>query len=100
TKAGEFTLRLWMPDGYTIPPHYHPRTEHVTVIAGTFLVGMGDRLDPATFGELPTGTFGAIPAGMRHFARAKGEVVVQLHGVGPWGMTYVNPADDPRRANP
>jgi mannose-6-phosphate isomerase-like protein (cupin superfamily) len=100
TKPGEFTLRLWLPDGYTIPPHYHPVTEHVTVVQGTFLVGMGDRLDPSKFSALPTGTFGAIPPGMRHFARAKGEVILQLHGTGPWGLTYVNPADDPRGRTP
>lgn len=97
SQPGEFTLRLWMPDGYTIPPHFHPVTEHVTVIQGTFLVGMGDRLDASKFSALPAGTFGAIPPGMKHFARAKGEVVLQLHGTGPWGLTYVNPADDPRR---
>jgi quercetin dioxygenase-like cupin family protein len=101
SKPGEFTMRVWMPDGYTIPPHFHPVTEHVTVIHGAFLVGMGDQLDASKFSELPTGSFGAIPAGMRHFARAKGEVILQLHGTGPWGLTYVNPADDPRtRATP
>lgn len=96
-QPGAFTMRLWMPDGYTLPPHFHAVTEHVTVVQGTFLVGMGDRLDPAQFTELPTGTFGAIPPGMKHFARARGEVILQLHGTGPWGLTYVNPADDPRR---
>jgi mannose-6-phosphate isomerase-like protein (cupin superfamily) len=101
SQAGAFTLRVWMPDGYTIPPHFHPVTEHVTVVQGTFLVGMGDKLDPSKFSELPVGSFGAIPPGMRHFARAKGEVILQLHGTGPWGLTYVNPADDPRgRATP
>ena len=96
-QPGAFTLRLWLPDGYTIPPHFHPVAEHVTIVQGTFLVGMGDQLDASKFTELPTGTFGFIPPGMKHFARAKGEVVVQLHGTGPWGLTYVNPADDPRR---
>jgi mannose-6-phosphate isomerase-like protein (cupin superfamily) len=97
SQPGAFTLRLWLPDGYTIPPHFHPVAEHVTVVQGTFLVGMGDQLDPSKFTELPTGAFGVIPPGMKHFARAKGEVVLQLHGTGPWGLTYVNPADDPRR---
>jgi quercetin dioxygenase-like cupin family protein len=97
SKPGAFTLRLWLPDGYTIPPHFHPVAEHVTVVQGTLLVGMGDQLDASKFNELPTGTFGLIPPGMRHFARAKGDVVIQLHGVGPWGLTYVNAADDPRR---
>jgi quercetin dioxygenase-like cupin family protein len=93
-----FTMRLRMPDGYTIPPHFHPVDEHVTVLQGTFLVGMGDRFDEGSLTELPTGSFGMLPTGMHHFARARGEVTLQLHGVGPWGLTYVNPADDPRSA--
>jgi hypothetical protein len=97
SQPGPFTLRLWLPAGYTIPPHFHPVPEHVTVVQGTFLVGMGDQLDASKFNELPTGTFGLIPPGMRHFARAKDDVVIQLHGVGPWALTYVNAADDPRR---
>jgi len=97
TQPGLFALRLWLPDGYTIPPHFHPAAEHVTVIEGTFLVGMGEQFDASKLAELPSGTFGLIPPGMKHFARAKGVVVLQLHGTGPWGLTYVNPADDPRR---
>lgn len=97
TQPGEFTLRLWFPDGYTIPPHFHPAAEHVTVIQGTLLVGMGEQFDASKLAELPSGTFGLIPSGMKHFAQAKGEVVIQLHGIGPWGLTYVNAADDPRR---
>jgi len=97
SQPGPFVVRLWFPANYQVPPHFHPVAEHVTIIQGTFLVGMGDQLDPSKFSELPTGTFGVIPPGMKHFARAKGEVVLQLHGTGPWGLTYVNPADDPRR---
>ncbi|MGH7570210.1 MAG: cupin domain-containing protein [Gemmatimonadales bacterium] len=100
SKPGFFTMRLSLPAGYTIPPHFHPVEEHVTVLQGTFLVGMGDRLDPAKFTELPAGTFGMIPPGMRHFARAQGAVIIQLHGIGPWSLTYVNPADDPRTRTP
>lgn len=100
TKPGPFTLRLSFPDGYTIPPHYHPTPEHVTVIKGTLMVGMGTELDPTKFNELPTGTFGVIPPRMRHFARAKGDVIIQLHGTGPWRMIYVNAADDPRGRKP
>ncbi len=96
SKAGAFTMRLRMPDGYRIPPHFHPVVEHVTVLQGTFRVGMGDSFDAATLGDLPTGTFAALSSGVRHFAQAKGETVIQLHGVGPWSLTYVNPADDPR----
>jgi quercetin dioxygenase-like cupin family protein len=97
TKAGEFTMRLRMPDGYRIPAHFHPATEHVTVVSGTFRVGMGDTFKPSALKDLPTGTFAALAAGMRHFAEAKGETVIQLHGVGPWSLTYVNLADDPRK---
>jgi quercetin dioxygenase-like cupin family protein len=97
SKAGEFTMRLRMPDGYRIPPHFHPVTEHVTVLQGTFRVGMGDKFDAAALGDLPVGTFAALSAGMKHFAVAEGETVIQLHGVGPWSLTYVNEADDPRK---
>ena len=97
TKAESYTMRLSMPDGYTIPPHVHPADEHVTVVEGTFLVGMGGTLDPSKFTPLPVGSFGALPRGMQHFARAQGATVIQLHGTGPWSLTYVNPADDPRK---
>ena len=97
SKAAAFTMRLRMPDGYRIPAHFHPVVEHVTVIEGTFRVGMGDKFDPSSLGDLPTGTFAALAPGIRHFAQAKGTTVIQLHGVGPWSLTYVNPADDPRK---
>jgi quercetin dioxygenase-like cupin family protein len=96
-KEGPFTLRLRLPDGYRVAPHFHPAVEHITVLEGTFIVGMGDKA--ATDGERPlgAGSFAFMPAGMRHFVRTKGDTVVQLHGVGPWAITYVNPADDPRK---
>jgi quercetin dioxygenase-like cupin family protein len=97
-KEGFFTMRLSMPDGYKIPPHTHPKIEHVTVISGTFNLGMGEKFDQNATQELPAGTFGFWPAGMKHFAWAKGATVIQAHGVGPWKIEYVNPADDPRKA--
>jgi quercetin dioxygenase-like cupin family protein len=95
SKAGPYTMRLSMPAGYRIPPHFHKVDEHVTVISGAFQVGMGEMFDEGKLTTLPPGTFGVIPPGMRHFARADQATVVQLHGVGPWGLTYVNPADQP-----
>jgi hypothetical protein len=95
-KPGPFTMRLSMPKDYRIPPHFHPVIEHVTVIEGTFYVGMGERFDASTASALPTGTFAALEPGVRHFAFTKGPATIQLHGVGPWSLTYVNPADDPR----
>lgn len=98
SRPGPFTMRLWMPDGYQIPPHFHPSNERVTVISGTFLVGTGEKVDLSQAATLPTGTYAALSPGMPHFAQARGETVVQLNNMGPWGLTYVNPADDPRNA--
>ncbi|MCC6697260.1 MAG: cupin domain-containing protein [Candidatus Hydrogenedentes bacterium] len=97
-KDGPFVMRLWLPDGFKIPPHWHAKVERVTVISGVFNLGMGEKFDPSATREMPAGTFGFWPAGMRHFAWARGETVLQLHGTGPWTITYVNPADDPRNA--
>jgi quercetin dioxygenase-like cupin family protein len=97
-KEGPFTFRVLMPDGYTIPPHTHPKTERITVIKGTFNFGMGEKLDKSSTQAMPAGTFGHWPAGMKHFVWANGETVVQFHGFGPWKIVYLNPADDPRNA--
>jgi quercetin dioxygenase-like cupin family protein len=97
-KEGPFTMRLKAPDGYRIPPHTHPKTERLTVISGTFLLGMGERFDPDGLAAMPAGSYGFWPAGMAHYVQVRGETVVQLHGNGPWQIVYVNPADDPRRS--
>jgi len=96
-KEGPFVMRLRLPDGYHIPPHVHPKPERVTVISGTFNIGMGDKFDPKAGRAMPAGTFGTWPAGMKHFVWAKGETVIQLHGNGPWEIKYLNPTDDPRK---
>jgi quercetin dioxygenase-like cupin family protein len=96
-EAGSFALRLWLPAGYRIAPHFHPADEHITVISGTFLMGLGDTFDPAAGHALPAGSFAMMATGTRHYAWTEQETVVQLHGIGPWGLTYVNPADDPRQ---
>lgn len=98
SKDGFFTMRLKLPDGYRIPPHIHPKTERLTVISGTFRLGMGEKFDEKALRAMPAGTCGFWPAGMKHFVQVQGETVVQLHGIGPWQITYLNPADDPRRA--
>jgi quercetin dioxygenase-like cupin family protein len=94
-KPGLYVVRLKMPAGYKIMPHWHPTDEHVTVISGTFALGMGDKLDPATMKELPAGGYALLPAQMHHYAMAKTECTVQVHGMGPFALTYVDPADDP-----
>jgi quercetin dioxygenase-like cupin family protein len=98
TKEGPFVVRFQFPDGYHIPPHTHPKTERVTVISGTMLLAMGENLDRSAAKTLIAGTYGFWPAGMKHTAWSQGETVIQLHGIGPWQINYVNPADDPRNA--
>ena len=97
TQPGPFTMRLRFPDGFQVLPHWHTQMEHATVLAGVLHLGMGEKFDRAATKPLPSGSFGFWPAGTRHFAWAEGETVLQLHGIGPWTVTYVNPADDPRR---
>jgi len=97
SKPELFTVRLEFPAGYTIAPHFHPTDEQVTVISGTFLVGMGDKADFTQALTLPAGGFITAGANMHHFARAKGVTVVQVSAIGPFALTYVNPADDPQR---
>jgi quercetin dioxygenase-like cupin family protein len=98
TKEGPFVVRFQFPDGYHIPPHTHPKTERVTVVSGNLYLATGETLDRNSAKELPAGSFGYWPAGMKHAAWFEGETVIQLHGIGPWQISYVNPADDPRNA--
>ena len=94
-KGGYYAVRLQMPDGYKIMPHWHPAAEHVTVLSGSFNIGMGDKMDESAAKTMPAGSYGTMPARMHHFAVTKGETVVQISGAGPFALTYVNPADDP-----
>ena len=89
TKEGDFTMRLSFPDGYRIPPHFHGAGEHITVLQGTFRFGMGERFDESALKPHPAGDFIYTPAKMPHFAIAKGETVIQLHGTGPWTVKLV-----------
>jgi quercetin dioxygenase-like cupin family protein len=98
SKEGLFALRLKFPDGYKIAPHTHPTFEAVTVLSGTFKLGMGETADEAKAQALPAGSFFAFPPGSAHYASAEGETIVQITTVGPWGLTYVNPKDDPRQS--
>ncbi len=96
TKEGPFTMRLKFPADYRIPPHWHPAIEHVTVISGILYLGMGDKFDTKLAKALPVGAFAYMQPEMHHFAFTRGESIVQLHGIGPWAITYVDPKDDPR----
>ena len=93
-KSGPFTVRLKMPAGYKIPPHWHTQDEQLTILSGTFALHMGDTTEAAAH-DLTPGAFHFLPGKMHHAAEAKGEVVLQLHGNGPFDIHYLNPADDP-----
>jgi anti-sigma factor ChrR (cupin superfamily) len=93
-----FTVRLKFPAGYQIPAHWHPAVERVTVLTGTFHMGTGEKLDRAHGAALAPGSMMILQPQTRHFAwTGSEEVIVQLNGIGPWGVTYVNPTDDPRK---
>ena len=96
--AATGACRLQAPAGYKVPPHTHPTTERVTVISGSFHLGMGEKFDETAGPELSPGSFAVLPAGMAHFAWSTGESVVQIQSEGPFQIKYVNPADDPRKA--
>lgn len=96
-EAKPFTVRLKFPADYQIPAHSHPGIEHVTVISGTFNMGTGDKLDPKKTKALSAGSVAIMQPKTNHFAWTKSETIVQLHGMGPWAVNYVNPADDPRK---
>lgn len=97
TKPGMFVVRLRMPAGYRVPAHHHPTDELVTLLSGECGFGMGDKLDPAKGTMVRAGDFVRAVAGMNHFVWATSPSVVQISAQGPFAITYVNPADDPRR---
>ena len=96
STSGTFTIRAKMPANYKIMPHFHPADEHVTVLEGKCYMGMGDKFDEKTATLLPTGAFAVMNAGSHHYFFTKEPCIIQVHGSVPWGITYVNPADDPR----
>lgn len=96
-EAVPFTVRLKFPADYRIPPHFHPATERVTVLSGTFHMGQGEQFDRNKAQALTAGGIAIMQPKTPHFAWTGGETIVQLHGTGPWGITYLNPTDDPRK---
>lgn len=95
-EEGQFVLRLKFPANYEVPPHRHPKEEHVTVISGAFGISTGEEFDREAAPLLEAGSFVRIPVGMAHFAWTDRETVLQLNSIGPFGIEYVNPDDDPR----
>jgi quercetin dioxygenase-like cupin family protein len=99
SKEGLYVYRIKLPAGYKVPAHYHPNDENITVISGTFHIGMGDKLDEKKGDALKAGGFALQPKGMAHYAWFTEDTIIQVHGMGPGGITYVNPSDDPRKSN-
>ena len=97
TPGSPFVLRFRYRGNVRVPPHWHPVDEHITVLSGTFLIGMGERSDETSASELSTGGYAWMPAKMAHYAWSKGDTIVQVHGIGPFTVNYVNPEDDPAR---
>jgi Domain of unknown function (DUF4437) len=92
-----YTLRLKMPNGYKVGPHWHPKREEVTVISGALKIGMGDKFDDAKLKAYPGGSFFYMDPDMHHFAQAKGATEIQIHGRGPVQFNYIDPNDDPSK---
>ncbi len=97
---GLVTVRFEMPAGYAIPPHFHPTDEHITVLRGSFSIGMGDSIDKAHALTLSAGGYGVAAANMHHYAYTTTGATIQVHMQGPFAITYVNPADDPSKKRP
>ena len=97
SKAGLFVIRLKFADGYAVPPHSHPTDEHVLVLSGTLMAGMGAKRDESSMHALPAGGYVNMTKGTNHYVQAKGETIVQVTAMGPFEVKYVNPSDDPRK---
>jgi quercetin dioxygenase-like cupin family protein len=96
-EAVPFTVRIKFPANYNLPAHWHPAVERITVLSGTFNMGVGDELDPQKTTALAPGSIAIMQSKTNHFAWTNEETIVQLNGLGPWGVTYVNLKDDPRK---
>ena len=92
-EGAPFVLRIRCADGIKLPAHWHPTDEHLTVLKGTFLVGMGESFDEAKLQTMNVGNFLTMPKEMRHFGLCKGETIVQVHGAGPFKVNWVNPSE-------
>ncbi len=94
-EGAPFVVRIRCADGTKIPAHWHPTDENVTVLKGTFLVGMGESFDEAKLQTMNVGNFVTVPKEMRHFGMCKRETIVQVHGAGPFKVNWVNPSEVP-----
>ena len=97
SQAQPFVIRAQVPAGYRVPPHWHPGVENLTILTGTVALGMGEQFDEASMTAIGPGGYASLPAEMRHYFLAKTASTFQVHGMGPFVVNYVNPADDPSK---
>jgi quercetin dioxygenase-like cupin family protein len=98
TKEGEpFVLRIKVAAGGKVPPHWHPMDEHLTVLKGSLYMGKGEKFDESAGHHMSVGSYIMMPKKVPHFVWTKEETIVQLHGIGPFKINWVNPADDPAK---
>ncbi len=99
TKPGMYTIRVKLPAGVKLMPHRHPEDRVYTVISGVFYIGRGEQFDAEKLHAYPPGAVVVLPGDTPHFHWAKsGEYVTQVSALGPLGLEYLDPADDPRNA--
>ena len=98
-KDGAYGYRVKVPAGYTVPAHMHPTDENISVISGTFIIGVGDKLEQNKGESVRAGGYFHMPKGMHHYMSFPEATVFQANGNGPAGITYLNPADDPRKTD-
>jgi quercetin dioxygenase-like cupin family protein len=97
TEPGPYVIRVKVPSGVKLMPHRHPEDRVYTVISGVFYIGLGDEFDGDGVTAYPPGSVIVLPGGTSHFHWAKsGEYVTQVTAIGPLGLEYVDPEDDPR----
>ena len=98
SEAGPYTIRVRVPHGVRLMPHRHPEDRVYTVLSGVFFIGLGDQFDPEKLQEYPPGSVIVLPGGTYHFHWARsGEYVTQVTAIGPLGLEYLDPGDDPRK---
>src|SRR5260370_27442611 len=98
-KKGEMIVqRTKFPPHYRVPPHTHPYTEVVTVLSGNYWNSFGESFDKSKGVELHPGSVFVLPAGHPHYTWTEdAEAILQVSFIGPGGVTFINPGDDPRK---
>ncbi|MDQ6826410.1 MAG: cupin domain-containing protein [Candidatus Eremiobacteraeota bacterium] len=91
SKRGPYIMRVKVKDGTKFGPHSHSELENVTIISGSLMVGLGDKMNIAKMKTVPAGGFISVPPGLHHYAMAKGETILEIAAMGPRTMIGVMP---------